>query len=60
MALIDDVERSFYIGNEHASVPNLNSKLFFNRFVHMDAGLDVNHSTFVAPMCIESDGDTLI
>jgi len=59
MMLIHNVEGSFDIGDQSLSILDLDSELFLESFMNLDWGLNICKATFVSPVGIESDWNTL-
>lgn len=59
VALIHYMECCLDVRNKDAAVTNLNPKLLLDGLMHVNAGLNVDHPTLIAPVGIEGDGHTL-
>jgi hypothetical protein len=59
VALGDDVVGGFDVGYQDVPVSDVNAELLFQSFVDVNAGLDVDASGLIPPVCIEGNGHSL-
>lgn len=59
MMLGDNIESGFDISDKNVAILYIDSKLLFESFMNLDWGLNIRASSFITPMSIEWDGNTL-
>lgn len=55
----NDIVGSFNVANQHVTISDINTELVLQSFVDMNTGFDVEVTSFVAPVSIEGERNSL-